>query len=204
MTKPSVAVFDFGGVLVDWNPRHLYRKLFAGDDAAMEHFLATVCTPEWNLRQDAGRSFAQGNEELARMHPDKRVLIEAWGKRYDETLRGAIDGTVEILADLRERGVPLYGLTNWSAETFPIGKRRFEFFSWFKGIVVSGEEKMVKPDPRIYRVLLERYGFAAHDAVFVDDVQRNADAAAALGFHGIRFTDPPALRRALMTLGLLG
>ncbi|HYM04062.1 MAG TPA: HAD family phosphatase [Stellaceae bacterium] len=204
MTKPSVAVFDFGGVLVDWNPRHLYRKLFAGDDAAMEHFLATVCTPEWNLRQDAGRSFAQGNEELARTHPDKRVLIEAWGKRYDETLRGAIDGTVEILADLRERGVPLYGLTNWSAETFPIGKRRFEFFSWFKGIVVSGEEKMVKPDPRIYRVLLERYGFAAHDAVFVDDVQRNADAAAALGFHGIRFTDPPALRRALMTLGLLG
>ena len=203
MTKPSVAVFDFGGVLVDWNPRHLYRKLFVGDDAAMEHFLATVCTPEWNLRQDAGRSFAEGNEELARAHPDKRLLIEAWGKRYAETLRGAIDGTVEILADLRDRGVPLYGLTNWSAETFPIGKRRFEFFSWFDGIVVSGEEKVVKPDPRIYRVLLERYGFAAHDAVFIDDVERNADAASALGFHGIRFTDPPALRRALVRLGLL-
>src|ERR1700737_5383972 len=101
----SIVVFDLGGVLIDWNPRYLYRKLFAGDEAAMEHFLGTVCTPEWNLCQDAGRSFAEANAVLAREHPDKVTLIEAWGKRFDETMRGAFDGTVEILADLRQRGV---------------------------------------------------------------------------------------------------
>lgn len=204
MPPRTIAIFDLGGVLVDWNPRHLYRKLFDGDEAAMEHFLANICTPQWNLCQDAGRGFAEATELLAREHPEKRALIEAWGTRFDETMRGPIAGTVEILAELRQRQVPLYALTNWSAETFPIGRRRFDFFAWFQGIVVSGEEKLVKPDPRIYRLLLERYGLAAENAVFVDDSARNVAAAEALGIRGIHFTDPPALRRALVELGMLG
>jgi 2-haloacid dehalogenase len=203
MTRRSVAIFDFGGVLIDWNPRHLYRKLFDGDEAAMEHFLATVCTSEWNLQQDAGRSFAEANAVLARQHPDKLPLIEAWGTRFDEMMRGAIDGTVEIVAELHRRDVPLYGLTNWSAETFPIGRHRFEFFSWFRGIVVSGEEKLIKPDPRIFELLLQRYELDPGHAVFIDDNAKNSAAASALGIHGIHFTDPPTLRRDLVEMGML-
>src|SRR5262249_10243915 len=127
MARPSAVIFDLGGGLIDWNPRHPYRKLFGRDEAAMEHFLTPVFSPEWNLRQDAGRSFAEATAALAADHPDKVELIEAWGQRFDETMRGAIEGSVEILAELDAREVPLYGLTNWSAETFPIGRRRFAF-----------------------------------------------------------------------------
>ena len=202
MPARAIAIFDFGGVLIDWDPRHLYRKLF-GDEAAMEHFLATVCTPDWNLRQDAGRSFAEATLELGRAHPDNLPLIEAWHRRFDETMRCAIDGTVVILGELRDRGTPLYGLTNWSAETFPVGRRRFDFFAWFDGIVVSGEEKLIKPDARIFRLLLDRYGLAAESAVFVDDNPKNVAAASALGIHGIHFTEPAALRRELAAVGML-
>lgn len=203
MRRPTVAIFDLGGVLVDWDPRHLYRKLFAGNEEAMEHFLASVCTPAWNLCQDAGRSFAEATAILAKDHPEQRHLIEAWGARFDETMRGPIAGTVEILAELRALGVPLYALTNWSAETFPLGRRRFGFFSWFRDIVVSGEEKMVKPDPRLFRLLLERYAIAPETAVFIDDNPRNVAAASALGLHALSFTDPPRLRHALVALGML-
>src|SRR5271166_1225287 len=110
----GIVVFDLGGVLIDWDPRHLYRKLFAGDEAAMEHFLATVCNQEWNRCQDAGRSFAEGAERLKRTHPDKGELIEAFGARFDEMMPGPIAGSVELLAELRSRGTPLYGLSNWS------------------------------------------------------------------------------------------
>jgi 2-haloacid dehalogenase len=200
----TTVVFDLGGVLVDWNPRHLYRTLFPGDAAAMEDFLATVCTPAWNEAQDAGRSWVEATASLKSQHPEKAALIDAYFERWEEMLGGAIDGTVEILAALRRRGVPLYALTNWSAETFPFARRRFDFLGWFDGIVVSGEEGLIKPDPRIFRILLDRHGFAASDAVYIDDVARNADAATALGFHGIRFSDPAALRRELAALGLLG
>ena len=169
----------------------------------MEHFLATVCTADWNLCQDAGRPYAEATSVLASTHPEKLELIEAWGKRFDETMRCAIDGTVDILGELRRRKVRLYGLTNWSAETFPIGKRRFDFFSWFEGIVVSGEEKLIKPDPRIFELLLKRYGLIASRAVFIDDNPRNAAAASAVGIHGIHFTDPATLRRDLVGLGML-
>lgn len=203
MAQRQVAIFDLGGVLIDWNPRHLYHKLFGGDDTAMEHFLATVCTPDWNLRQDAGRTFAEGTALLAAAHPDKVELIEAWGKRFDETMRGPIDGSVEILAELRHRRVPLFALTNWSAETFPLGRRRFEFFAWFRGIMVSGEEQLVKPDPRFFRLLFERYAIDPETAVFIDDSARNVAAGAALGLHGIHFIGSAALRRELTDLGLL-
>ena len=138
-SRRSVAIFDLGGVLLQWNPRHLYRKLFNGDDAAMEDFLANVCTTEWNERQDAGRTFAEGTRELLPRHADKVELIEAWGKRFGEMIPGPIDGTVDVLSDLRARNVPLYGVSNWSAETFPPQRARFPFLSWLKDIVVSGE-----------------------------------------------------------------
>ncbi len=201
--RRRVVVFDFGGVLLNWNPRHLYRKLFAGDEAAMESFLANVCTTEWNERQDAGRSFAEAVAELLPRHPDKAALIAAFGQRFDEMIAGPIDGTVEILADLRRAGVPRYGLTNFSAETFPPQRQRFEFLSWFDGIVVSGEEGVIKPDLRIFRILLERYRIAPEEAVFIDDNPANAEAAAALGIHGIHFRSPELLRRELESLGLL-
>jgi 2-haloacid dehalogenase len=203
MVARRVAVFDLGGVLVDWNPRYLYRKLFGGDEAAMERFLATVCTQAWNECQDAGRLFAEANAELVEQYPDQVELIEAWGKRFDEMMAGPIAGTVEILAELRRRGVPLYALSNWSAETFPLAERRFEFLRWFRGIVLSGQEKVIKPDPRIFEILLARYELAPQEVVYIDDNQKNATAAITLGMHGIHFTDPPALRRGLVEVGML-
>ena len=199
----SVAVFDLGGVLIEWNPRHLYRKLFGGDDAAMEHFLATVCTTEWNERQDAGRTFAEGTNVLMPQHASQRELIEAFGTRFGEMIPGAIDGTVEVLAEVKARGVPVYAISNWSAETFAPQRARFPFLSWFDGIIISGVEGVIKPDPRIFRILFERYGVAPQSAVFIDDVARNAAAAAAVGVHGIHFRSPEQLRRELAAVGIL-
>lgn len=199
----NIVIFDLGGVLIDWDPRHLFRKLFAGNEAAMEHFLATVCTHEWNRSQDAGRSFAEGARLLTLEHPDKAELIEAYGARFDEMMAGAIAGTVEILAELRQRGTPLYGLTNFSAETYPCALARFDFLGWFRGVLVSGEVGAIKPDPRIYELLLERFAIDPHQAVYIDDVAVNAAAAQALGIHGIHFTTPVALREELVRLALL-
>src|SRR5258706_2112727 len=131
----DIVVFDLGGVLIDWNARYLYRKLFNGDEDKVESFLAEICTEEWNERQDAGRSFADAVAELAARHPDKRVLIAAFGDRFDEMIAGAVEGTVEILRELDGRGTPLYAITNWAAETFPSQRKRFPFLSCFRGIV---------------------------------------------------------------------
>lgn len=199
----DIVIFDIGGVLIEWDPRHLYRKLFAGDEVAMEHFLATVCTHEWNRGQDAGRSFAEGARVLKALHPDKAELIDAYGARFDEMMPGPIKGTVEILAELRARGTPLYALTNFSAETYPATFGRFDFLRWFNGVVVSGEVKAIKPNPEIFHALLETYAIDPQRAVFIDDVPVNAAAAAALGIHGIHFTTPAALRAELVDLGLL-
>jgi len=198
----SVVIFDLGGVLLDWNPRHLYRKLFA-DERAMEAFLGEVCTPAWNEKQDAGRPFADAIAELLPHHRDKLHLITAWRDRFPEMIPGAIEGTVAIAGELKAAGVPLYALTNWSAETFPSQRARFSFLDWFDGIVVSGAEGTMKPDPRIFRILLERFGLAANEAVFVDDNPKNAQAAGALGIHGIHFQSPAQLRRELAALALL-
>ena len=199
----TVAVFDLGGVLLDWNPRHLYRKLFAGDEEAMEHFLANVCTTEWNQRQDAGRTFADAVRELLPKYRDKLELIEAFGKRFDEMIAGPIEGSVAVLAELKARRVPLYALSNWSAETFPSQRSRFDFLDWFDGIVLSGMEGVIKPDPRIFRILCERYRVVPESAIFVDDVAANAQAASALGIHGIHFRSADQLRRELVAIGLL-
>jgi 2-haloacid dehalogenase len=199
----SVAIFDLGGVLLNWDPRLLYRKLFHGDEAAMDHFLATVCTTEWNERQDAGRSFVDATRELLPQHADKIELIEAFGKRFDEMVPGAIDGTVAVLAELKQRDVPIYAITNWSAETFPSMRGRFAFLDWFGDIVVSGAEGVMKPDPRIFRILLQRQRIEPESAVFIDDVAANAAAAGALGIHGIHFRSPDQLRGELVASGLL-
>ena len=198
-----VVVFDLGGVLVDWDPRYLYRKLFAGDAAAMEHFLANVCTHSWNEQQDAGRPFAEACALLKKAHPDKAQLIDAWIDRHDEMFSGAIPGSVEILAELRERGVPVYALTNWSAETFPAARARFQFFEWFRGILVSADVKLLKPDARIYQAFLQKFAIDPAHAIYIDDRRNNVDAAIALGMHGIVFTGAPALRAELTRLGLL-
>ena len=184
--RRTTVVFDLGGVLIDWNPRHLYRSMFGGDEAAMEEFLATVVTPDWNAAQDAGRSFAEGTALLRERHADKAHLIDAYPARFQETLKGPITESVAILGALRARNVPLYALTNWSHETFPPALRRFEFLQWFRGILISGEVGLIKPDPRIYQLLLERFGIDPETAVFIDDNPGNAAAATAIGLHGIQ------------------
>jgi 2-haloacid dehalogenase len=203
MPDRLIAVFDLGGVLIDWNPRHLYRKLFDGDDAAMEHFLATVCTQSWNSQQDAGRTFSEACASLKLEHPTHADLIDAWFLRQPEMVTGPIQGTVDILAELRARGVPLYALSNWSAETFPLSLKRFDFLRWFQGILLSGEVRLIKPDPRIFQLFLSTHAIDPAHAVYIDDLKPNIDAAAALGMRGILFTDPPTLRSELVNLGLL-
>jgi 2-haloacid dehalogenase len=200
---PCIAIFDFGGVLVDWNPRHLYSKLFGDDLAGMEQFLAEVCNSDWNLRQDAGRSFAEAVAELVARHPGQADFIRAYHERWAEMVAGAIEGSVAILRELKDARHRLYGLTNWSHETFPLARARFGFFDWFDGIVVSGEERLVKPDPRLYLRLLERYGIDPASAVFIDDNRPNIEAANALGIGGILFQSPTQLRDELVRRGFL-
>jgi 2-haloacid dehalogenase len=202
-SRPLAVVFDLGGVLIDWNPRYLYRKLFDGDDAAMERFLAEVTTPEWNGLQDAGRTWADAVASLTREHPEHAELIAAYAERWPETLGEAIHPTVEILDELRRTGVRLFALSNWSAETFPIARPRYPFLEWFDGIVISGEVRIAKPDARVYRHLLERHSLEPATTVFIDDSEANVDAARALGMIAIRFEGAAALRRALGRLGLL-
>ena len=198
----KAVVFDLGGVLIDWDPRHLYRKLL-DDEAAVEEFLATVCTPEWNAEQDRGRPFAEGVAELVGRHPVHAAAITAYHERWPEMLGGAVGGTVEVLAELRAAGVPVYALTNWSAETFGIARERFEFLEWFDGVLVSGEERMIKPDPAIFRLLLDRFGLDPGATFYIDDSPANVAAADRLGFDAVRFTSPAQLRRDLEARGLL-
>jgi 2-haloacid dehalogenase len=198
----KAVVFDLGGVLIDWDPRYLFRKLLA-DEAAVEEFLATVCTPEWNAELDRGRPFAEGVAELVERHPEHAAAIAAYHERWPEMLAGEVPGTVEVLADLRAAGVPLYALTNWSAETFAITRGRFEFLTWFDGLLVSGEEGMTKPDPAIFRLLLDRFGLDPGATVFVDDSEANVAAARELGFDAVRFTGPGQLRRELTARRML-
>jgi 2-haloacid dehalogenase len=199
---PTAVVFDLGGVLIDWNPRYLYRKLF-DDEAAMEAFLADVVSPEWNGQQDSGRTWAEAVDVLSREHPEQRDLIAAYWHRWQETLGDAIAPTVAILEELRETGVRLYALSNWSAETFPVARPRYPFLDWFDGIVISGEEKVAKPDPVIFRHLLDRYGLDPATTVFIDDSEANVRAAAAEGMTSLRFVDAATLRDDLRRLGLL-
>ena len=196
-------VFDLGGVLIDWDPRNLYVKFFGDDREGMERFLGEVCTPDWNTAQDAGRTIAEAVAGLTARFPEQAALIEAYYARWTEMLNGSIDGSVDILRELRDQGTPLYALTNFSAETFPVAQRIYDYLAWFRGIVVSGHEGLIKPDPRIYRLLLERYELTAENVIYIDDVERNAQAANDLGMTGLHFTGPDGLRDDLTRLGVL-
>lgn len=200
MKHPAI-IFDLGGVLIDWDPRYLYRKLFS-DHGEMERFLREICTTEWNNQQDRGRSWAEAVEILAAQHPEHREMISAYHLRWEEMLGGPLHGTVEILAGLKERGHELHALTNWSAETFPIARQRYEFLGWFRNIVVSGEERVMKPDPEIFHRLVRRVGRPAGQCLFIDDNGANIDVARRLGVDAIRFTGPEALREQLALRGL--
>jgi 2-haloacid dehalogenase len=197
---PCVVVFDVGNVLLRWDPRFLYRTIFA-DEARMEWFLSEVWTHDWNLARDRGESFADGIAELVARHPDLETEIRAYDERWHETIPHAIEGSVAILGELRTAGVPLYAITNYSREKWAESRLRFPFLDDFRGVVVSAHERIVKPDPAIYRVLLERYGLNAADCVFIDDSEKNVDGARGIGMHAIRFHDPDQLRADLKRLG---
>jgi len=199
---PNTVVFDLGNVLVRWNPRRLYEQLIPDADE-LERFFDTVITNDWIRAQDAGRPFAEGTAELVSRFPHYKAEIRAFWERWEEMVPGPVDGTVAILDELRQRQTPLYALTNWSHETFPIARPRFPFFDWFAGIVVSGEIGLVKPDARIYRHLLEAHGLAAEDCVFIDDSVANVSGAEAVGIAGLHFTSAEQLRRDLERLDLL-
>jgi len=201
-TAATAVTFDLGGVMIDWDPRHLYRKLFDGDEAAMERFLAEVCTPEWNARLDAGRPFADGIAELVAAHPDQTDLIVAFQRRWPEMLGDAFGGTVAIMRELRAAGLRTYALSNWSAETFRMARGQFGFLDEMDGILISGELKIAKPDPAIFREFMRRFGLAPEATVYIDDWERNVAAAASLGMVAVRFVDATQLRRDLRDLGL--
>ena len=200
--KIETIIFDLGGVLIDWNPRYLYRQLFQ-DEKEMEYFLANVCTMEWNMEQDAGRTWADAIALLTPHFPHYQSQIEAYWSRWPEMLNGEISGTVQILESLFQANQHrLYALTNWSAETFPFAQAQFAFLQHFKGILVSGEEKLKKPDLAIYHLLLNRYHINPATAIFIDDSKANVAAAKQVGIRAIHFQRPEQLKADLIALGI--
>lgn len=195
-------IFDLGGVLIDWNPRYLYRKIFKTEQE-IDWFLQHVCTNEWNEKQDGGRTFEEATQELLHKFPEHEAPIRAWYGRWKETIQGPIQGTVDILQSIRDaQSHRLYALTNWSAETFPWALERFDFLHWFDGIVVSGVEKTRKPFPEFYHILLNRYQVDPAKALFIDDNMHNVDAAVKLGIDTIHFQHPAGLREQLAVRGI--
>jgi 2-haloacid dehalogenase len=199
----EAVVFDLGGVLIDWNPRHLYRKVF-DDENAMERFLGRICTPEWHDRHDRGESTADSCARLAAEHPEHAGEIWAWKTRSEEMVAGAFDETIDILTDLHHDGVACYALSNMEAETFPVRFERFPFFGLFDGIVISGLEGVAKPDREIFELIIERFGLDAAATVFIDDKVGNLRPASALGMATVHYESSGGLRRSLRALGLLG
>ena len=195
-------VFDLGGVLIDWNPRYVYRHIFDTEEE-VEDFLTNITVMEWNVQQDAGRPLSEATQMLIAEHPKWKKEIEAYYGRWEEMLGGAIDGTVDILKKcVDDKRYSVLALTNWSAETFPIAQKHYDFLTWFEGIVVSGEEKCIKPDPEIYNILLSRYNLIPEETVFIDDNMNNIQAAQALNIHGIHFTTPAELAKDLTRLSV--
>ena len=199
--KVENVIFDFGGVLVNWNPRYLYRDYFQ-DESAMENFLHTVCTDEWNVEQDRGRTLAEGTRLLQDKFPEFHALIQLYYDQWEVMLHGDIPETVSLLYQLKEK-YNIYGLTNWSAETITIAYERFAFFKEFDGIVVSGEEKLIKPDQKLYHLLLDRYNLKAENTIFIDDNLKNIKAAEELGMIAIHFKSSGQLETELQSIGAI-
>ena len=196
-------VFDLGGVLVDWNPRYLYRKIFSSEEQ-VEEFLSNVCTMEWNAQQDAGRTMVEATEILVNKFPDRQGEIRAYYQRWTEMFDGHIQGTLDILNMLKEKDQHrLLALTNWSGETFPTARKLFPFLSLFEGIVVSGDEKLIKPDHRLYQILFERYQIDPQDSLFIDDSLPNVKAAKQLGMTALHFDNSDKLAVELGALGII-
>ncbi len=200
--KNRALVFDLGGVLIDWNPRHLYSKLLEGPEA-VERFLDEIGFAEWNAEQDRGRPFSEGVAELSRRFPHYERFIRAYDERWEETLGGVIQPTVDLLRSLKEAGYPLYALTNWSAKKFSLVRGRYEFLNWFQAILVSGEVNLAKPDPRIYHLFLTQVGRTAGECVYIDDSASNIATAHELGFTAIQYESPEQLESELRRIGLL-
>lgn len=199
-------VFDLGGVLVDWNPEYVYRELIP-DQQQRQWFLSNICTSHWNLQQDKGRPLAEGTRELLERHPEHAEWIRAFYDRWADMLHGELHDSVALLEELKGGGIPLYALTNWSAETFPHARRNFAFLNHFRDILVSGEIGMIKPEPAIYQAMFKRIAcdlpdIAPGEIVFIDDAEHNIDAARALGWHGVHHRDIDASRAAFRRLGL--
>ena len=201
--KFDAVLFDVGKVLLDWDPRHLYLDTFGGDTTATARFLAEVVPLSWIMEMDAGKPMAQAVAERIAAHPAHAERIAMYQADWEKTVRGAIPGSVEILAELRARKTRLFALTNFSVETWPLAVQRFDFLGWFETAVVSGEVGLAKPDPRIYSAAIERCRLAPERTVFVDDRLENVEAARAFGMHGLQFIDAGALRTDLAGLGLL-
>lgn len=193
----NAIIFDLGAVLIDWNPKYLYSKLFE-TESEMDHFFENICTSEWNEEQDAGRPLEVATQLLVQQYPQHEEYIRAYYGRWEEMIGGAIEGTVEIFQELKGSGkFKFYALTNWSAETFPVAQRRFDFLNWFDGIVVSGTEKNRKPFPEFYHLLLNRYSLNARECLFIDDNLRNVEAAREIGMQVIHFISPEQLKEEL-------
>ncbi len=196
MTQIKNIVFDFGGVLVDWNPRYLYDKYF-GDAEQSQWFLDNICLYSWNLQMDGGKPFADGVKELQAEHPEWAEAIAIYHTRWVEMMGGEVAGTADVLRSAKAAGYKIYGLTNWSAETFPMIRDTYPVFQEFDGIVVSGEEHLLKPDAAIYRCLLERYALRAEESLFIDDNRDNVAAARAIGMEAVLFENAEQLAQVL-------
>jgi 2-haloacid dehalogenase len=199
--KINAVAFDLGGVLIDWDPRHLYRGLFT-DPAEMEDFLARICTSDWHRAHDLGEDVTESCERLARLHPGYRELIMAWAERGEQMAAGQFDQAVDVLAELTAAGMPCYALSNMEPDAFAVRHARFTFMQWFDGHVISGIEGVAKPDRRIFEILLQRHGLEPPATVFVDDQQRNVEAARALGINAVHYASARQLRQELRALGV--
>lgn len=196
-------IFDLGGVLVDWNPKYVYRTIFKTEEE-VDWFLQNITTMEWNVEQDGGRSIAAANELLISQYPEHKENILAYYGRWTEMLGGPIQETVDILKQLVDsKKYRMLALTNWSAETFPVAIERYEFLSWFEGIVVSGIEKCKKPEPEIYNILIDRYQVNPTECIFIDDNKDNITMAEELGIRGIHFISPQLLHEKLIKMEIL-
>ena len=204
MKSPIKAViFDFGNVLLEWNPRFVYRHFFPNDAEAMERFLQEVSFMEWNLQQDKGRPFAEGVAVLSQQFPHHSRLIQAYHDHWIDSVGESISGTVEILRQLKRVGFSLYGLSNWSAETFPYARAKYDFFDLFDGMVISGEVGHVKPEPEIFQILLGKIGRPAQECLLIDDSLANIHQAEMMGFAVVHFQTPEQLTAALEDLKIL-
>ena len=202
--KIDAIIFDLGGVLIDWNPAYVFDDMFGEDAEKKKYFFENICTSEWNEEQDAGRSLKEATEMLVARHPDWKEFIEAYYGRWQDMLGGPIQDTVDVFRELKESGrYKLYALTNWSSETFPIALALYEFLHWFDGRVVSGDEKMRKPFPEFYQLILDRYQLVPEETLFIDDNVRNVKAAEALGIKAIAFTSAGQLKKDLKKSGVL-